>query len=104
MSAAGTGWVLALTGWVLLVGGIATENMAALWIAMGMGTVSLVLLWWLSGRAATADIVSPVSGPDYRLLAAALTVGMSLQAQQVIRREFAAIVAAREGCQGGVRR
>ena len=48
MSPAVTTWALAATGWVLLVGGIGTENMTALWIAMGIGAGSLVLICWLT--------------------------------------------------------
>ena len=53
MSDAGTSWVLAVTGWALLVGGIGTENMPALWIAMGIGAASMVLIWWWSRRKLT---------------------------------------------------
>ena len=50
MSSAVTTWALVLTGGALLVGGVGTENMPALWIAMAAGAASLVLAWWLTRR------------------------------------------------------
>ncbi len=58
MSAASVGWVLVLTGWVLLIGGIGTEHMPALWTALGIGAATLVL----PGRGATGQCIGQFRG------------------------------------------
>ncbi len=50
MSAEGTPWALALLAWVLLIAGVATENMPALWAAMILGAAALAELWRLTCR------------------------------------------------------
>ena len=51
MNAAATGWALALLGWVLLIGGIATENTVTL-VAATAVSVLPVVLWALTRRKA----------------------------------------------------